>query len=176
VVERIERKWDACSCTASHLVSASSPDQETKYTKGLIPRMNRLLVYKAPFIVPFVYSVLLDKPRKAVVRKHIEFEADDDLKPGDVVVIRSENEINSTLDESGKFKGLLAMPEMTKFYGQEHRVFKKINRIMFEATGEMKTIKSPTYLLEGVFCDGGNHNRCERSCFLLWKREWLKKV
>jgi hypothetical protein len=142
--------------------------------------MKRLLIYNAPFMTPFllplVRSIIDEKPKKPTIKRHLEFEANDDLKPGDLVQIRSEQEIRSTLNKDNIFKGLGVMPEMAKFYGKEFRVFKKINKIMVEATGELRQIKSPTYLLDGVFCDGEYHKNCDRSCFLLWKREWLKKV
>jgi hypothetical protein len=142
--------------------------------------MRRLLIYNAPFAVPFVlpvaYAMVYGKPMKSTTKRQLEFESTDDLQPGDLVQIRTEAEVRSTLSKDNVFKGLGVMPEMAKFYGKEYRVFKKVNKMIIEATGELRQIKSPTYLLEGVLCDGEFHLNCDRSCYLLWKREWLKKV
>ena len=98
------------------------------------------------------------------------------LQPGELVQIRSKEEIFATLDENGKYKGLLFMREMVKFCGQKHKVFKNVKKIQLESTLEMRELKSPTVFLEGVFCDGEFHDGCDRACFLYWKEAWLKRV
>jgi hypothetical protein len=172
----MEPRWRACSCTSINLVSASTPDNESE-SPTLLARMNRLLVYNAPFMVPLVHSMATVNSKRTPSKKlPPEFESSDDLEPGDRVEVRSEQEVLSTLNADRKLKGLAPMPEMVKHYGKEYRVFKKLNKIMIESTGELRAIKSPTYMLEEVFCDGEFHQHCDRSCFLLWKREWLKKI
>ncbi len=99
-----------------------------------------------------------------------------DLKPGDWVEVRSAKEIFSTLDAQGKLKGLRFTPEMAKFCGKRFRVFKSLAKIILEATGELRKIKTPTVLLEGVFCDGSAHADCDRSCFCFWREQWLRRV
>jgi hypothetical protein len=176
----MERQWRTCPCTSVNLVLASKPDEVIEYSKKLMPQMKRLLIYKAPFMIPFimplVYSILYGKTKKSTIKRRFDFETDDDLNVGDRVQIRSEEDIRSTLNQDNVFKGLGVMPEMIKYHGKEYRVFKKINRIVIESTGELRNIRSPTYLLEGVFCTGEFHHNCDRSCFILWKREWLKKL
>jgi len=98
------------------------------------------------------------------------------LEVGEWVKIRSKEEIFSTLNKDGKYKGLLYMPEMIKFCEKKFKVFKRVERIMLESTGELREMKSPTVFLEGVFCDGEFHDRCDRSCFLYWKEIWLERV
>jgi hypothetical protein len=97
------------------------------------------------------------------------------LKIGDHVKVRSAKEILATLDSKGKLRGLTFTPEMVKFCGREFKVYKKLNRIILEATGELRQIKSPTVLLESVFCDGKAHGECDRSCFCFWREEWLTR-
>ena len=97
------------------------------------------------------------------------------LNIGDYVEVRSAKEILATLDSKGKLRGLTFTPEMMKFCGRRFRVYKKLNRIILEATGELRQIKSPTVLLEGVFCDGQAHARCDRSCFCFWREKWLTR-
>jgi len=98
------------------------------------------------------------------------------LKPGELVEVRSEKEILVTLDHRGKLKGLSFTPEMRKYCGGRFRVYKKLERIIVEATGELRTIKSPTVLLEGVICDGKAHGGCDRTCFCFWREAWLKRL
>jgi len=99
-----------------------------------------------------------------------------DLQPGEFVQVRSLEEIRSTLDENGKYKGLLFMPEMEDFCGKKCRVFKKVRSITLESNGEVRQLKSPTVFLEGVYCDGTRHNACDRSCLLFWREAWLKRT
>ena len=97
------------------------------------------------------------------------------LKVGDLVEVRSAKEIFSTLDGNGKLKGLAFTPEMLKFCGKQFRVYKSLKNIILESTGELRKIKSPTVLLEGVFCNGEAHGNCDRSCFCFWREAWLKR-
>jgi hypothetical protein len=98
------------------------------------------------------------------------------LKAGDLIEVRSAKEIVATLDEHGKLKGLGFTAEMMKFCGRRFRVYKRLDKIILEATGELRKIKSPTVLLEGVFCDGSAHGGCDRSCLCFWREAWLKQV
>jgi hypothetical protein len=98
------------------------------------------------------------------------------LQPGDWVEVRSVKEIFATLDAQGKLKGLRFTPEMVKFCGKQYRVYKILSKIILEATGELRKIKTPTVLLEGSFCDGSAHADCDRSCFNFWREQWLKRI
>jgi len=109
--------------------------------------------------------------------KKAEIERDIlNLVTGEYAEVRSLKEIFSTLDTHGKLRGLRFTPEMAKFCEMRFRVYKKLDRILLEATGELRRIKTPTYLLEGVFCDGKAHGGCDRSCFCFWREEWLRRV
>lgn len=98
------------------------------------------------------------------------------LQPGEWVEVRSVKEIFDTLDAKGNLKGLRFVPEMVKFCGKRFRVYKRLDKIILEATGELRRIKTPTVLLEEVFCDGTAHGGCDRSCFCFWREQWLKRV
>jgi hypothetical protein len=98
------------------------------------------------------------------------------LQPGDWVEVRSVKEIFATLDSQGKLKGLRFNPEMTKFCGKRFRVFKRLDKIILESTGELRRVRTPTVLLEDVFCDGQAHGGCDRSCFCFWREAWVKRV
>jgi len=98
------------------------------------------------------------------------------LTAGDWVEVRLAKEIFSTLDQHGKLKGLSFTPEMVKFCGKRFKVYKRLENIILESTGELRRIKSPTVLLEGVFCDGEAHGKCDRSCFCFWREDWLRRI
>jgi hypothetical protein len=98
------------------------------------------------------------------------------LKPGEWVEVKSQKEIFATLDRKGKLKGLAFNREMTKFCGKRFRVYKRLEKMILESTGELRRIRTPTVMLEGVFCDGEAHNKCDRSCFCFWREAWLRRV
>jgi hypothetical protein len=97
------------------------------------------------------------------------------LQTGELVEVKSEEEIIATLDPHGKERGLLWMPEMRRFCGKRFRVFKRLGPILLESTGEFREVKN-TVLLEGVMCDGEGFYGCTRSCFHFWREVWLKRV
>jgi len=98
------------------------------------------------------------------------------LQPGEWVEVRPIDEISLTLDGYKKYKGLFFMPEMEKFCGKKFKVFKIVNIIKLESTGEVRKLKTPSIFLEGVYCDGERHEGCDRSCFHFWKEAWLKRI
>jgi hypothetical protein len=98
------------------------------------------------------------------------------LQPGEFVEVKSKKEIFATLDFQDKLAGLRFNPEMVKFCGRRFKVFKKLDKIIIESTGELRKIRIPTVILEGAYCDGRSHGGCGRSCFCFWREAWLKRV
>lgn len=103
------------------------------------------------------------------------FEEVLNLKPGEIVEVKSEEEILATLDRGRKTKGLLWVRSMREFCGKRFRVYKRLERMRLESTGEYRDVKN-TVLLEGVMCDGQNFYGCDRSCFYFWREAWLKRI
>jgi hypothetical protein len=99
-----------------------------------------------------------------------------ELRQGEWVQVRDLHEIHTTLDRDGRYRGLSFMPEMMQFCGKKFKVYRRVEAIRLETTGEMRRMKSPTVFLEGVFCDGSFHGGCHRSCFCFWKEAWLKRI
>jgi hypothetical protein len=97
------------------------------------------------------------------------------LQPGELVEVRSEDEILSTLDERGRLKGLRWMTGMDRYCGKRVRVFKRLEVLLLENSLEYRKLKN-TVLLEGAMCDGKAFNGCGRSCFFYWREAWLKRV
>jgi hypothetical protein len=98
------------------------------------------------------------------------------LRPGDIVTVRSWNEIKATLDASGTLDGLPLMPEMAEYCGKTFRVHRRVDKIndMRHKTG-LRRMRS-TVTLSGLRCSGSHHGGCEAECQILWKVSWLKPL
>jgi len=97
------------------------------------------------------------------------------LKPGELVEVKSEREILATLDADGKNRGLLWMRGMRSYCGKRYRVFKRVETILLESNGKLRKMRN-TVLLEGVMCDGSEFFGCDRSCFHYWREVWLRRA
>jgi len=95
------------------------------------------------------------------------------LKPGDRVRVRPEREILDTLDKCDQHKGMAWMDMMRDCCDKEFTVYKQVNKIVLESTGELRRLRN-TVLLEGAVCDG--IYGCDRSCFFFWKEAWLERL
>lgn len=98
------------------------------------------------------------------------------LKKGDLVRVRSKDEIHSTLNHLGQLKGCTFMQGMTGYCGTLQRVLKPMNRFVDERDLRVKSC-SGLVLLEGVMCQGTSEfGQCDRSCLFFWRLEWLEKI
>lgn len=98
------------------------------------------------------------------------------LKAGDMVRVRSREEIRATLDRWGELKGCAFMDNMAPYCGTVQRVLKPVERFMDERDYRMKKVKG-LILLEGAICQGHPVlGHCDRSCFFFWREEWLEKI
>jgi len=97
------------------------------------------------------------------------------LQPGELVEVKSVEEIMATLDCNRRHKGLRWMTGMRKYCGKKYRVYRRLERIMLESNSEVRNMKN-TVLLEGVMCDGKDFGNCDRSCFHFWREAWLRRV
>lgn len=98
-----------------------------------------------------------------------------DLRAGDLVEVKSAEEIRATLDERGKTRGLYFMPAQWAYCGRRVRVLKVASQMMDEHTGEMVRLNRAV-LLEGTTCDGKDYGGCQRGCLTFWKEAWLRRV
>lgn len=97
------------------------------------------------------------------------------LQPGELVEVKTLDEILATLDKDGKQRGLMFSPEMREYCGCRMRVFKRVERICLESRpGVLRKLKN-TVLLEGCICHGGGIG-CDRAAFLFWRECWLRRV
>ena len=95
---------------------------------------------------------------------------------GDVVAVRSVEEILGGLDERGERDSLPFMPEMLKFCGEEFVVdsisYKTCDTVNITGLHRMED----TVHLTGLRCDGQSHGGCEAGCLIYWKTDWLRPV
>jgi hypothetical protein len=98
------------------------------------------------------------------------------LRVGDLVEVRSAEEILATLDERGEYENLPFMPEMLAFRGQRLTVHKVANKLC-DTIGKsgMRRMANAVHLT-GSRCDGSSHGGCQTACSLYWKEAWLKRV
>src|SRR5256885_10293493 len=79
------------------------------------------------------------------------------LRAGELVEVRSESEILSTLDENGTLEDLPFMPEMLQFCGKRFRVYRRADKTCdtIHNTG-IRRMKDCVHL-EELRCGGGDH-------------------
>jgi hypothetical protein len=102
-----------------------------------------------------------------------------DLQPGQLVEVKSADEIMRTLDANQCNRGLYFDTEMLPFCGKRYRVQQRVNQLINERTGVMMTMKTPSIMLENVVCMGYLHPArifCPRGIYGFWREIWLKRV
>jgi hypothetical protein len=97
------------------------------------------------------------------------------LHPGDLIEVRSKDEIRRTLDQNNKLSGLVFSDAMWRYCRKQFLVLKLVECIIVEETGVFQKVRD-TYLLEGVTCDGLAFRGCPRKCYWFWKGAWLKSI
>lgn len=98
------------------------------------------------------------------------------LQPGELVRVKTKEEIFQTLDANYKNRGLWFDVEMLKHCGKQYRVRHRVERLIEERTGRLRKIPNDCVVLSGVVCQGECHEYCARSEFLFWREVWLERV
>jgi len=98
------------------------------------------------------------------------------LQPGELVEVRSKEEIIGTLDKTQKNRGLWFDSEMLPYCGGIYRVLRRVHRIIDEKTRKMVIMKYPCIILEGVVCKSDYHRLCPRAIYPYWRESWLKRA
>ena len=102
-----------------------------------------------------------------------------DLQPGEWVRVKGRAEIEPTLNDKGKNRGLWFDREMLQFCGQVFQVRSRVDRSVDERTGEMIELSSDCVALEGATCSGENSLGrwlCPRAIYPYWREGWLERV
>jgi hypothetical protein len=101
------------------------------------------------------------------------------LQPGELVRVKSHQEILKTLDSSGKNRGLYFDAEEVPYCGRTYRVLTRVTKIINEKTGKMQEMKTPCFILDSVVCEARYSECrlfCPRSIYAFWREIWLERV
>jgi hypothetical protein len=101
------------------------------------------------------------------------------LRPGELVRVRSKQEILQTLNPELKNRGLRFDVEMLSHCGSESRVLRRVERIIDEKTGRLLSLPTACVILDGVTCSGclSMHRMfCPRSIYPYWREIWLDRA
>ena len=101
------------------------------------------------------------------------------LQPGEFVRVKTNGEILETLDVNNRNRGLLFDVEMLPYCGGTYRVLRRVERILDEKTGRMRTLPNNCIILDGVVCKGcfsRNRRFCPRSIYPYWHEIWLRRA
>lgn len=103
-----------------------------------------------------------------------------DLRPGERVRIKSQAEIEATINRHGKNRGLsFDHEEMAPYCGQTFTVRKPVTQIIEEPTGKMLHMKQPCIMLDGVVCKAiyaSCRLNCPREIPSYWRELWLERT
>lgn len=95
---------------------------------------------------------------------------------GDLVRVRSREEIQATLDPFKELRGCAFLPEMYQYCDTIQQVYKSMQRFLDERDYKVKKARG-VILLDNVICSGTpTFGECDRCCFFFWREEWLEKV
>jgi hypothetical protein len=101
------------------------------------------------------------------------------LKPGELVRVKSKEEIRATLNTKGMNKGLWFDREMMYFCGGVFRVKQRISHFIDDRTARMIDLKTDAVMLENVVCTGDRVPHrwfCERRIYPWWRECWLERA
>jgi hypothetical protein len=98
------------------------------------------------------------------------------LQPGELVEVKSHDEILATLDRGGRNRGMLFDAEMLRYCGRRFRVLRRVEKILDEKTGRLVRLPNPSIILNDVICTGSYHRSCSRASFPFWREIWLRRV
>ena len=168
-----------CHGQFGSLVNSSGAYRFSTLRKLLWSIKNKGLLWTLELILSKAMSPIRTKKKEnpGYLEKTKKSQYDEvlNLKPGELVEVKSEREILATLDAGGKNRGLLWMRGMKDYCGKTYRVLRRVETILLESNGKLRKMRN-TVLLEGVMCDGSEFYGCDRSCFQYWREVWLRRV
>jgi hypothetical protein len=98
------------------------------------------------------------------------------IQPGELVRVKTKQEIMQTLDGNRLNRGMGFEEEMARYCGHTARVTQRVERCIDEKTGRMLTMKNPCLVLDNVVCAGAYHANCPREFLPFWREIWLERV
>ena len=101
------------------------------------------------------------------------------LRPGELVRIKSHEEILQTLNTKSNNRGLYWDAEMVPYCGKTYPVLKRVTKIIDEKSGRIQELKNPCIILDSVVCQSrysACRMFCPRSIYSYWREIWLERV
>ena len=98
------------------------------------------------------------------------------LKPGEMVEVKSRQEIAATLDRKNHNRGLSFSAEMLPYCGRRLRVLRRVNCVILP-DGSALAMRN-TVILDGCICDGrtSRWGGCPRANLHFWREIWLRRA
>jgi hypothetical protein len=101
------------------------------------------------------------------------------LQPGEIVRVKSHDEILETVNVNNKNRGLSWDADQVPYCGGTYKVLRRVTRIIEEKNGRMVTMKNPCIILDNVVCKG-RYSRCRMFCpreiYPYWREVWLERA
>jgi hypothetical protein len=101
------------------------------------------------------------------------------LQPGELVRVKSHEEILKTVTTDNRNRGMMWDAELVPYCGGTYRVLKRVTKIVDERTGKMQEMKNPCIILDTVTCQA-RYSACRMFCprgiYPYWREIWLERV
>lgn len=101
------------------------------------------------------------------------------LRPGELVRVKSYEDILATLDTDNKNRGLYFDAEAVPYCGGTYRVLSRVSKILDEKTGKLVKLKNESIILENVYCQARYSDCrmfCPRGIYSYWREGWLERL
>lgn len=98
------------------------------------------------------------------------------LRPGELVRVKSKEQITATLNTDRLNRGMGFEEEMARYCGRTAVVRARVDRCIDEKTGRMLTMKNPCIILDDIVCSGTYSANCPREFVPFWREIWLERV
>jgi hypothetical protein len=102
-----------------------------------------------------------------------------DLQPGELVRVKTQEEILRTVDRSNRNRGMYWDAELVPYCGGTYRVLKRVTKLIDERTAKMVEMKNPCIILDTVVCQARYspcRMLCPKSMYPYWREIWLERV
>jgi hypothetical protein len=101
------------------------------------------------------------------------------LQPGELVRVKSHEEILKTVTFSNINRGMCWDAELVPYCGGTYRVLKRVNRLIDEKTSKMVEMKTACIILDSVVCQARYSDcrmLCPKAMYPYWREIWLERV
>jgi hypothetical protein len=156
------RSGNATAAAAIRCLCVGVFNEFQDWSRRFLPRPLRI---RGGVRLPFIEGKLAKTPHATL-----------DLRPGELVRVKSKEAIVETLDTGNKNRGMTFDAEMLKYCGQQARVLRRVERLIDEKSGRMVHLKNPCIVLEGVVCTADYHRLCPRGIYPYWREIWLERL